>query len=181
MTRTVYRNLAAAALASAFLALAGGTTGPAWAEATVPATVSPAIPNYTRIADDVGTAGRLGEGAIGELKAAGFVAVLDLRGPDEGTDAERRAVEAAGLRYFNIPVTTILPTREQVVEFARLVDDRANRPILIHCASANRVGEMWALHRAVQGAPAATALAEGRRIGMRGEREAAVAAVLGLR
>ena len=39
----------------------------------------------------------------GELKALGFRTIVDLRGPDEGVEAEGRAAEAAGLRYVNIP------------------------------------------------------------------------------
>jgi hypothetical protein len=42
------------------------------------------------------------------------------------------------------------------------------------------VGAMWTLYRARSGFPAATPLEEGRRIGERGEREAAVAKSLGL-
>ena len=176
MTRVI-RAFIAAALAGAVLAVAPGAVGPTRAAPAAPSAdrLSPAVSNYTRISDGVATAGRLGDGAVGELKAAGFAAVVDLRGPDEGTDAEKRAVESAGLRYFNIPVTSQLPSGAQVVQFSHVLDDRADLPVLVHCASGNRVGAMWALYRARSGAPAATAMDEGRRIGLRGEREAAVA------
>ena len=180
MTRP-YRTFIAVALTSAAFTVASGAAWPSWAAAAGSAAerVSPAVSNYTRVSDDVATAGLLGEGAIGELKAAGFVAVVDLRGPDEGTNDERRAVEAAGLRYFNIPVTG-LPSGAQVVQFSHVLGDRADLPVLVHCASGNRVGAMWALYRARSGVPAATAMDEGRRIGLRGDREAAVAKSLGL-
>jgi uncharacterized protein (TIGR01244 family) len=180
MTTRQFQTLIAAALLSAVVSIASCVPTPSWAEAAPPAAISAAVTNYTRMSDDVATAGLLGEGAIGALKAAGFATILDLRGPDEGTDAEKRAAEAAGLKYFNIPVTTLLPSGSQVVQFSRVVADRANLPVLVHCVSGNRVGAMWALYRAKNGVPAATAIEEGRRIGMRGEREAAAMKSLGL-
>ena len=181
---TPARKIAAAAalsIAAAIGALAPPSISLAEAAREAPAAdrLSPAVTNYTRVNANIATAGRLQEGAIGELKSAGFAAILDLRGADEGVEAERRAVEAAGLRYVNIPVTSVIPSDGQIEEFQRVVEDPANFPILVHCASGNRVGVMWTLYRAQRGAPVATALEEGRRIGMRGERETAVLKRLG--
>lgn len=97
--------------------------------------------NYNRLRPHIATGGLLKEGAIPKLKAMGFTSVVDLRGPNEGTGAEKEAVENGGLRYFNIPLTDgMLPTDFQIVEFARIVEDANNAPLLIHCVSANRVG-----------------------------------------
>jgi uncharacterized protein (TIGR01244 family) len=120
------------------------------------------------------TAGLLKNGAIPKLKALGFTSILDLRGPDEGTASEKEAAESTGLRYFNIPVTDGLPTTFQIIEFAHVVEDPANAPLLIHCGSANRVGAMWALYRALEGIPNETALEEARTIGLQPDREADV-------
>jgi uncharacterized protein (TIGR01244 family) len=136
--------------------------------------VSSAVTRYTRVRPTVATAGLLKEGAIGELKALGFATILDLRGPEEGTEAEKRAAEAAGLRYLNIPVTDELPSEAQVSAFARVVEDASNAPLLVHCASANRVGTMWTLYRTRTGFPLAQAIEEGRAIGMQKGREDAV-------
>jgi hypothetical protein len=46
--------------------------------------------------------------------------------------------------------------------------------VLVHCVSANRVGAMWTLYRTRQNIPLATAIAEGRAIGMQPTREADV-------
>ena len=67
--------------------------------------VGPAVTKYNRLRPTIATAGPLKDSAISELKSLGFATILDLRGPDEGTDVEKVAVEAAGLRYLNIPVT----------------------------------------------------------------------------
>jgi uncharacterized protein (TIGR01244 family) len=141
--------------------------------------VSRAITNYTPLRPQIATAGLLLDGAVGELKGLGFATILDLRGPQEGTEAERNAVTAAGLRYLNIPFTAATVSEAQLVEFARIVEDKNNYPLIIHCHSANRVGAMWTLYRAVRGAPFAMAVAEGRVIGLQADRERVVRAQLG--
>jgi uncharacterized protein (TIGR01244 family) len=128
--------------------------------------------NYTRLKPHIATAGLLKHGAIPALKALGFATIVDLRGPDEGAGAEKQAVEAAGLRYINIPVTDGIPTDAQVAEFARVVEDANNAPLLVHCASANRVGAMWTLYRVRQGIAVSIALEEGRTAGLQPDREA---------
>ena len=71
------------------------------------------------------------------------------------------------------------PTDAQVEDFTRIVENSANRPILVHCHTANRVGAMWTLYRARKGVPFAIALEEGRTIGLQPGREKAVRARLG--
>jgi len=136
--------------------------------------VGRAFTNYDRIRPTIATAGLLKDGAVGDLKPFGFVAILDLRGPKEGTASEKAAVESAGLRYFNIPVTEQAPTDEQVEAFTRIIEDPANHPIIVHCHTASRVGAMWVLYQVRKGAPVATAVEEGRTIGLQPEREKAV-------
>ena len=129
--------------------------------------VSSNVVNYHKLKPQIATAGLLMNGAVGELKALGFTSILDLRGPAEGTEIEKQAATAAGLRYFNVPVTNGLPSEAQIAEFGRLVEDPANYPIIVHCASGNRVGAMWALYRAHKGAPVSVALEEGHTAGLR--------------
>lgn len=128
--------------------------------------------NYRRLRPQIATGGLIRPGAVPQLKALGFATIVDLRGPLEGTAAEKQAAQAAGLRYFNIPVTEGLPSDAQIVEFTRAIEDQKNFPMLVHCASANRVGATWALYRIHSGTPVEQALAEGQAIGMRAERAA---------
>lgn len=92
---------------------------------------------------DVAAAGQLREEDIGRLAAAGYRAVIDLRHPDEprGFD-EAEAVRAAGLQYVNLPVISGRVTPEDFGRFRALLRDSANRPAVVHCATANRVGAM---------------------------------------
>jgi uncharacterized protein (TIGR01244 family) len=136
--------------------------------------VSPAVTKYNRLRPNIATAGPLKNGAIVELKSLGFATILDLRGPNEGTDAEKAAVEKAAMRYLNIPVTATLPSDEQVAAFAHIVESTTNFPLLIHCASANRVGAIWTLYLLRRGVPLSIAIDEGRTTGMLSDRENAI-------
>ena len=110
--------------------------------------------------------------AYAKAAANGFRSVLSLRTGDEGIDLgrERAKVEAAKMRYFNIPVISAAPRPEQADEFLRLTRDRANHPMLINCASANRVGAFMMILRVVdQGWNEDKALEEATRIGLSSE------------
>ncbi len=172
--------LSTAALLLAGLLFATHAAAPASAEpaeAPFGDPVDESVYNYSRMSPHIGGAGELREGAPAHLKQLGFAAVLDLRTAQEGTAKEKAAVEKAGLAYHNIPVATRAPTWAQVAEFARIVNDADNLPILVHCASANRVGAMWALYRSSQGVNPEFAIQEGRAVGLT-SRESAVRARL---
>ncbi|MDQ2080279.1 sulfur transferase domain-containing protein [Xanthobacteraceae bacterium Astr-EGSB] len=174
----VHAKLIAAAFAG-FLALMPAALAQTATEVPPSDKVSAAVTNYTRVRPQIASAGVLREGAVAELKGFGFTAILDLRTPQEGTQPEQRAALEAGLRYFNIPIGAVPIAEAQLVEFAKIVEDKSNHPLLIHCQSANRVGAMWTLYRAVRGAAFATAVTEGRTIGLKGDRERIVRAQLG--
>ena len=70
-------------------------------------------------------------------------------------------------RYFNIPVNGSSPRPEQADEFLRIARDKSNHPMLVNCASANRVGAFMAILRVVdQGWSEEKALDEAARIGL---------------
>jgi uncharacterized protein (TIGR01244 family) len=115
----------------------------------------------------------LGQPTAAELAALardGVRLVLDLRqaGEARGYD-EAAAARDAGLGYRNLPVAGAAGmTRENVEAFAAIVDDGANQPLVIHCATANRVGGLVALKAAWRdGLDREAALALGRAAGMR--------------
>lgn len=81
------------------------------------------------------------------LAALGIKTVIDLT--DNSRDYEKPAVEAAGLRYVNIPmVDKSYPTMEQVKEFLRIVDNPSTGKFYVHCAGGrHRTGVMGAVYR----------------------------------
>jgi len=130
------------------------------------------VPRVLCLDDNFATGGQPTERAFAKVAASGFHSVLSLRTDGEGIDLkrERALVEKAGLRYFNIPVVSTAPRAEQAEEFIRLVKEKSNHPLLINCASANRVGAFMMIYRVVeQGWSEDTALDEALKIGLRGD------------
>ena len=121
--------------------------------------------------------GRYGSGQptpeqLEQLARDGVRTVINLRAPGEPDQYdERAAAERLGLRYVAIPVAGAQDlTREAVRRFSdELTQAQALGPVLIHCASANRVGAMVALEQGWhQGAGMAAALELGRAAGLAG-------------
>lgn len=114
--------------------------------------------------------GRLQAGDMVALKSAGIRQVIDLSADSETPDFdEAAAMRSAGIAYHNLPIHGAADlTRANVAQFDRLLREAGDQPTLVHCASSNRVGAMIALRAAlVDGQPAAAALAEGRRWGLK--------------
>ncbi len=81
------------------------------------------------------------------LAALGVKTIIDLT--DNSREYEQPAVEAAGLRYVNIPmVDKSYPSMEQVNEFLKVVDDPATGKFFLHCAGGrHRTGVLGAVYR----------------------------------
>ena len=131
-------------------------------------TDAPGIPKFLQVDSQFCTGAQPRLEAFAKLKADGIKAVLNLRQPSEHRAAdEQAAVEAAGMKYFNIPVQYRNPTDADVEQFLKITDDPANRPMFIHCTAAIRVGAFWAIRRAVRdGLTTDAALEEGRKVGL---------------
>ena len=127
------------------------------------------IPHVMCVGSNITTGGQPSINAYAKLASHGFRSVLNLRTAQEGVslEEEKNAVEKAGLRYINIPVISRAPTPEQVTEFLMVVKNKSNQPMLVHCASANRVGAFWMIYRVLeQDWPQEKALEEATRIGL---------------
>ncbi len=127
------------------------------------------VPRILCLDTNFATGGQPTGDAYAKAAASGFHAVLSLRTAGEGIDLarERAQVESNKLRYFNIPVNSSSPRPEQADEFLRLTRDKANHPMLVQCASANRVGAFMMILRVVeQGWSEQKALEEAIKIGL---------------
>lgn len=143
---------------------------PAAAQDTDPLAGNEGIPNYYRLRDDIATAGQPSDDALADVHQAGFKAVLSLRTEQEGSLEEKPKVEALGMEYYNIPIGRDGFSPEMIEEFRTILADNANRPILIHCASSNRVGALWYIHQVLNGGETEeAALAEGKKAGLTSE------------
>ena len=135
-------------------------------------TLSSDVPRMLCLDESFATGGQPNDQAYTKAAAAGFRSVLSLRTAAEGIDLarERRQVEGNQMRYFNIPVNSVAPRSEQADEFLRITKDKANHPMLVNCATANRVGAFIMILRVVeQGWSVEQAAEEAVKIGLRGE------------
>jgi len=148
-----------------------------------PSSGAPAISNARTPLAGVLSGGQPTAEQIAEAATGGFRTVINLRGPDEpGYEWEQAAVERSGMRYVHIPVAGAAGlTRENVERLdATLRAAIDEGPVLLHCASGNRIGAMLALRAAwLRGTDPAEALRVGRAAGLT-KLEAEVRALLGL-
>jgi len=81
------------------------------------------------------------------LAALGVKTIIDLT--DNSMSYEKPAVEAAGLRYVNIPmVDKSYPSMDQIKQFLKIVDDPATGKFFVHCAGGrHRTGVVGAVYR----------------------------------
>jgi uncharacterized protein (TIGR01244 family) len=82
----------------------------------------------------------------------GVRTVVDLRTADEarGFD-EPAAVRGLGLAYVTIPMKGPDDLTDEALDRGRDVLRTAERPILVHCSSANRAGALWLVARTLDG------------------------------
>jgi protein tyrosine/serine phosphatase len=89
-------------------------------------------------------------GDYADLATLGVKTVIDLT--RDGRADEQRLVEAAGMKFHRIPMTTSdRPSDAAVAEFLKLVTDRNNLPVYVHCQGGrHRTGVMTAVYRMTQ-------------------------------
>jgi protein tyrosine phosphatase (PTP) superfamily phosphohydrolase (DUF442 family) len=82
-----------------------------------------------------------------DLAALGVKTIIDLT--KDGEAAEPTLVQAAGMRFFRIPMTTHeTPAAEKLEQFLRIVNDPVNQPVYVHCQGGrHRTGVMTAVYR----------------------------------
>lgn len=135
-----------------------------------------AIRNYTRVRPDLAAAGQPSAEALEHLGEMGFRSVINLRTPGEaGVADEAGMVEAQGLRYVSVPVSPDTFSSDDVDAVAAVLRDPEAAPVLLHCASSNRVGAVIAVLAAREGRDLDEALEAGRDAGLRSDSMVAAA------
>ena len=101
------------------------------------------VPNASLPLPGLATSGQPGAEAFEAFKAAGGEVVLDIRDPMEPRPFdEAKLVRSLGLEYVNVSVRQGALDDDMMDRVLATVRDSADRsrPMLFHCASANRVG-----------------------------------------
>lgn len=142
--------------------------GRAWAQ--IPDSLDDAqIPRYRLVRPGLATGGRPSAEELERLKAQGFKTVVDLRTEAEGIAAEKKTVEAQGLRYVSVPISPASFGVADVEAVAKVLKDKDAAPVLLHCSTANRVGAVWLVMQVQEGQSLEDAEASGREIGLTSE------------
>lgn len=80
----------------------------------------------------------------------GVELVINLREPTEFSWDENRAVNHAGLDYYNVPISTTGESfdHDSINQISALVTKYKDQKILLHCSSGNRASAWLAIHLA---------------------------------
>lgn len=129
----------------------------------------PELPNAGQPFDNVITAGRPAPDQFALAKSRGVTRVINLCPPSEPCAyQEDQLMKELGLEYINIPVAG---GADLTADNARKLADALiglKGTALVHCASSNRVGALFALKaRYVDGKSVEESLAIGRSAGLR--------------
>lgn len=105
------------------------------------------IKNFGQMDERFFRGGRPKDEDYAALAALGVKTIIDLT--DNSKEYEQPAVEAAGLRYINIPmVDKSYPNMDQINAFLKVVDDPETGKFYLHCAGGrHRTGVMGAVYR----------------------------------
>lgn len=128
----------------------------------------PELPNAGQPFSNVATAGRPSVEQFALAKQRGVTRVVNLCPHSEPCGYDEPALMAElGLDYINIPIAGAADLNEASVQ--ALAEAVAGpQQTLVHCASSNRVGALFALKAAkLDGKPAEAALAIGRAAGLK--------------
>lgn len=137
--------------------------------AVLPLSPSIDIPNSKRLFPGILSGGQPSAAQLTEAAQKGYKTVINLRPASEQSNFdEAQYVKALGLHYINIPVTgadDLTSANSQALHQA--LSNANNYPVLLHCASGNRVGALFALdaRRRAQ-LPADKALEIGKQAGL---------------
>lgn len=129
----------------------------------------PQLPQAGQPFPDVATGGQPSPAHLRDAQARGFRRIVNLRPHSEPIGYDEAALAAElGLDYVNIPIAG---PGDLTSDNARALDvalQGAGGPVLVHCASSNRVGALLALRaQQLQGQSVEDALAVGRAGGLK--------------
>lgn len=136
-----------------------------------PATDS--IVNFSRPRSWAATSGQPTPEGLEWIAKQGYRAVINFRTNREGVDiaAEADHARRLGMNYIHIPTPFPELPDEAVDKFLAAVADPKNRPVYIHCTTANRVGAFWMVYLVTQeGLSVEKAQEEAARVGLKNQK-----------
>ena len=109
----------------------------------------PGLPNFGVVSNTLFRGAQPRDSGYDELKKQGIDIVVSFRENPQQIADERRAVEAAGMRFVSIPWSAEdAPRNAQVAAFLELLRDNPHKKVFAHChRGAERTGVMIATYR----------------------------------
>jgi len=119
--------------------------------------------------DDIFLAGQPTAEDFQEFKKRGVKSVLNLRTKEELDFDEAKTIKNLGLEYHHVPIAGPESlTDENFDKLRKLLNEKEQRPMVLHCTAANRVGAVWLAHRVLDGGLTYdAALAEAKTVGLK--------------
>lgn len=127
------------------------------------------LPNFHQVNKTLYRGGQPKKGRMKKLSEMGIKTVINLRDDDDNAQREEAEAQAAGLRYFNIPMATFERPEDRTVEQAlSLINAQENQPVFVHCRrGSDRTGTIIAIYRIeLEGWTSEQAKAEAKHYGM---------------
>lgn len=131
--------------------------------------IVPDLMNRTQPDENLVIGGQPTPADLAQASAAGIEVIVNLRGPGEANDFDQaELIEALGMSYVRLPISNADDlSRENVAAFGEILENLGDRPALMHCASGNRVGALFALHAGMfEGKDTEAAIEYGRERGL---------------
>ena len=127
------------------------------------------LPNFQKVSERLYRGAQPAKGGIKMLAELGVDTIVNLRGENEQTRANRKEAEALGLRYYSIPMGGLSrPTDDQVERVLAIINAPDSGTVFVHCKhGADRTGTIIACYRiSREGYTAEKASDEARKYGM---------------
>jgi tyrosine-protein phosphatase SIW14 len=107
------------------------------------------VANFGRMNDRLYRGAQPTAAGFARLRDMGVQTVVRLSLGEEGSAAERSVVESLGMRFVNLPWSSVHdPNADQVLAFLTLMKEDPDRRVFVHCkAGADRTGVFVALYR----------------------------------
>ncbi len=107
------------------------------------------VGNFYQVNDHIFRGAQPSTDGFKSLAKMGVKTVIDLREPDERSAAEKKAVEADGMKYINVPMHGMeTPSQADIAKVLAIFNDPTAGPVFVHCRrGADRTGTVVACYR----------------------------------
>ena len=108
----------------------------------------PGIKNFDQVDAHVYRGGQPTDEGLQYLARLGVKTIVDLRETGDRSNAEKRVVTGAGMKYVNVPMTGLTPpTDAEITGILAILEDNTTGPVFVHCLrGADRTGAVIAAY-----------------------------------